>query len=157
MKGVAYMLDIDIWKIYAEGKKAEYAIGGPTIEMLFDSYNKKYNVKYLAKATSNIGYRIKKSGEDKWVFVYNYMLRSSDRLYVLPNSSIELESGNKSGAGAMWVASPSDHSLHNAVMDVAFTGAVRCDDDSYIGFRPVVRLKSDAILTKISDTQYRID
>ena len=85
------------------------------------------------------------------------MLRSSDRLYVLPNSSIELESGNKSGAGAMWVASPSDHSLHNAVMDVAFTGAVRCDDDSYIGFRPVVCLKSDAILTKISDTQYRID
>ena len=54
---IAYMLDTDVWNVY-KTDKAEYAIGGPTIEMLFESYNKKNNTNYLAKAATSFGYKI---------------------------------------------------------------------------------------------------
>ena len=38
MKAVAYMLDTNTWSVYA-GDKADYAIGGPTIELFFKSYD----------------------------------------------------------------------------------------------------------------------
>lgn len=40
------MLDTDIWEIYASNY-AEYAIGAPTLEMLFDSYNRRYGTEYI--------------------------------------------------------------------------------------------------------------
>lgn len=57
MKAVAYMMDIDIWKGYA-GDNAEYAIGGPTLEMFFNSYNEKYKTNYEIKEIGNDGYKI---------------------------------------------------------------------------------------------------
>lgn len=33
MQAVAYMLDTEVWSVY-KGEKADYAIGGPTIEMV---------------------------------------------------------------------------------------------------------------------------
>lgn len=42
MKAVAYVLDYNAWSTYA-GSNAEYVIGGQTIELLFKSYNEKYN------------------------------------------------------------------------------------------------------------------
>ena len=61
MQSVAYMMDTTAWSGYkdAEGK-AEYAIGGPSLEILFESYNQKYKIseanKYKAKATDTTGY-----------------------------------------------------------------------------------------------------
>ncbi len=40
MRAVAYMLDTDVWSCF-KTEQAEYAIGGPTVEMLMASYNKK--------------------------------------------------------------------------------------------------------------------
>ncbi len=50
----------NVWNVY-DGNKAEYAIGGPTIELLFKSYNEKYGTSYVAEATSEVGYSIKKA------------------------------------------------------------------------------------------------
>ena len=59
MKSVAYMLDINAWSKFAVSGKADYAIGGPTVELLFRSYNQKYSgTNYVAEATSNTGYKV---------------------------------------------------------------------------------------------------
>ena len=101
MKAVAYMLDTNAWGGYA-GEKAEYAVGGPSIEMLMASYSEKYGVDYRAQASSRIGYRISTNGGSTWE---DYMsssseyLNSSDRTYVINSTS---------NAWGYWIASPSD-------------------------------------------------
>ena len=97
MKAVAYMLDTGIWSSF-KTEKADYAIGGPTVEMLMASYSKSHSENYRAQAIGSIGYEISKNGGSNWSDYYVGMLSTSDSLYVLPESN---------GAGAMWLASPS--------------------------------------------------
>ena len=140
MKVVAYMLDTYVWNVY-KNDKADYAIGGPTIEMLFESYNKKNNTNYQAKATDVYGYQISKDGGANLANYYNGMLSTSETLYVLPSYST-------SGAQAMWLASPSANASYY-VMFVFYDGSVAynaCNDTS-IGFRPVVCLNSGVSIT----------
>ena len=136
MKAVAYMLDTEIWSCFA-GEKAEYVVGGPTVEMLMESYSQIHKVDYRSRASSDVGYEISKDGGANWVR-YGVILSKSDRLYVLPISN---------GANAMWLASPSAMSIGN-VMIVGNNGNV--DRVSYIqtniGFRPIVCLKSYVML-----------
>ena len=56
MKVVAYMMDTNAWSVYA-GEKAEYAIGGPSLELFVKSYNEHYGTGYTTSANS-IGYMI---------------------------------------------------------------------------------------------------
>ena len=142
MKAVAYLLDTDVWNVF-KTNKADYAIGGPTVEMLMISYIKKNNVDYQAKAVSETGYQISKDGGANWANYYSGMLSSGDSLYVI---------NSYSNASAMWLASPSACSS-NYVMYVDFAGAVYYDIYSYgnFGFRPVVSLKSGISLTKNAD------
>ena len=45
MKAVAYMLDTTAWSTFKDkNEKADYVIGGPTIEILMKSYSQKHNV-----------------------------------------------------------------------------------------------------------------
>ncbi len=40
MKSVAYMMDTTAWNSkFRDTSKAEYVVGGPTVELLFKSYN----------------------------------------------------------------------------------------------------------------------
>ena len=111
MKLVAYMLDTTAWSTFKDNNednngKADYAIGGPTIEMLMKSYSQKHNVQYKAEAvndTGHEGYKISKDNGANWDTYYFGMLSTSDSLYVLPESK---------GAIAMWVASPSADSAN---------------------------------------------
>lgn len=64
-KAVAYLLDTEVWSVY-KGEKAEYAIGGPTVEMLMKSYSQKHNLDYQARAKSDIGYEISTNGGKNW-------------------------------------------------------------------------------------------
>ena len=142
MKAVAYMLDTTAWSSFKDKEgKASYAIGGPTIEMLFKSYNQKHPGKnYEAQASSATGYQIKVNGGD-WK---NYMTSSSeyldenDTLYVLPSSN---------GANAMWLASPSAINTPY-VMIVNSNGGVRyyAYATTGIGLRPLVCLQSEVQL-----------
>ena len=134
MKAVAYMLDTEIWNSF-KTEKAEYAIGGSTVEILMASYSKKHKVDYIAQAISRTGYQISKDGGISWANYYINMLSTNDSLYVLPRSN---------GAYAMWLASPSANNW-NYVMNVDHCGYVDYHDyeDTSIGFRPLVCLKSD--------------
>ena len=147
MKAVAYMLDTTAWSTFKDSNgKADYAIGGPTLEMLFKSYNQKHPGKnYEAQATSATGYQLRVNG-GTWK---NYTdsssdyLDSSDSLYVLPSSK---------GANAMWLASPSAINT-NLVMYVHYDGFVGYNGYSNggNGFRPLVCLKSNIQLQESGD------
>ena len=144
MKAVAYMLDTDVWNVY-KTDKADYAIGGPTVELLMASYSKKMGVDYQAKATSATGYQISEDGGTKWTNLCNGMLSRIETLYVLPV-------GSTSGANAMKLASPSVYRSYY-VMDVSYSGDVGYGDYdySYGGFRPVVCLNSKVSVTDNGD------
>lgn len=146
MKAVAYMLDTNVWSVYV-GEKAEYAIGGPTVEMLLKSYSQKYGVDYQAKA-NKLGYRISNDGGLTWSSDISNMLEVNDNLYVI-NSQIK--------ATRMWLASPSCYSNYY-VMCVNFNGGIVFDSygSTFQGFRPVVCLKSNVYLEKQKDDTYII-
>ena len=156
MKAVAYMLDTGVWNVF-KGDYAEYAIGGPTIEMLFNSYNEKHpnssypSGKYQARASNATGYQISTNAGQTWS---DYMsakteyLDSSDSLYVI-NSNEK--------AYAMLVASPSNYNSSH-VNTVAYDGYVysRGYDYSDVGFRPIVCLKTSTQLKKKDDGNFEI-
>lgn len=147
MKVVAYMLDTTAWSTFKDSNgKADYAIGGPTLEMLFKSYNQKHPGKnYEAQATSATGYQLRVNGGTwkGYTDSSSDYLDSSDSLYVLPSSK---------GANAIWVASPSADSA-DRVMYVLCNGGVGNDTSSGSdsGFRPLVCLKSNVQLQESGD------
>ena len=146
MKAVAYMLDTTAWSTFKDsGGKASYAIGGPTLELLFKSYNQKHPGKnYEAQATSATGYQLR-INKGSWIYCTDsssdYL--ESDSLYVLPSSK---------GAKAMWVASPTAYSAER-VMNIYYDGYVNYSNYSIAnyGFRPLVCLNSDVQLQEFGD------
>ena len=96
MKSVAYMLDTKAWSGFAVSGKADYAIGGPTIELLFKSYKQKYpETNYVAEVVDNYGYKVGSGSAS------GYGLTLSDTsvsVYVITSQSNAL---------AYWLASPS--------------------------------------------------
>ena len=153
MKSVAYMMDTTAWNSkFRDTSKAEYVVGGPTVELLFKSYNEKYNLKnqYQAKASNATGYQISWDSGATWK---SYTDTSSaylktDPLYVITKQT---------DAYAYWLASPSARDT-SSVMDVSCSGNVSATSYNYstYGFRPLVCLKSDVTLEKVSDTEYAI-
>ena len=152
MKSVAYMMDTTAWNSkFRDTSKAEYVVGGPTVELLFKSYNEKYKTAYESQAVessdkSNTGYQIRKTSSDSWSNYVNSMLKTSDSLYVITKQTDAL---------AYWLASPSAFGAYY-VMIVYYGGDVSINDYSNYGFRPLVCLKSDVTLEKVSDTEYAI-
>ena len=107
MATVAYMLDTKIWNGFA-GSYAEYAVGGPTIELLFNSYNQKHpdkdypNGKYQAEviAKGDSGYQISEDGGNSWNWEEtSENLDENDDLYVIKGTQ---------NASSMAIASPSN-------------------------------------------------
>ena len=146
MKAVAYMLDINAWSIFA-GDKADYAIGGPTVEMLMKSYSQKYNVDYRTQATNDTGYQISKDRGVNWEDYYSGIFNTSDSLYIINSTK---------RANAMWLASPSAHAADNVMYANYFGGVGNNGGNNIYGFRPVVCLKSDVKLEKNADGNYVI-
>ena len=151
MKAVAYMLDTDAWSRYA-GEKAEYAVGGPSIEILMKSYSERYGVSYTSMAESPIGYKISTNGGNTWdnsIGPKPEYLNTSDRTYVI---------NSKSNAEGYWIASPNAFGNHVYVMAVLYNGGVEMSiyGSTTFGFRPLVCLKSDVTLQKNSDGSYTI-
>lgn len=141
MKVVAYMLDTNIWSSF-KADKADYAIGGPTIEMLMASYSKKYDVNYMARASSYVGYEISKDGGENWASYYDNMLSKSDELYVI--SSIK-------NAQELWLASPSE--FYSIPCFILAGSGVHCStySNNDVGFRPVICLNSNIQLERDGD------
>ena len=149
-KAVAYMLDKEIWSALYANSSAEYAVGGPSVEMLMKSYCITHSDKkdlYKTQAVSSTGYQVSNNGGTSYANSINGMLSTSDTLYVLPSAAT-------SGADAMWLASPSAYD-GNYVVYVYYSGYVSgCYyDNTYIGFRPLVCLNSNILLNWNDQTQ----
>ena len=150
MKAVAYMLDKYIWSDFANRTVAEYAVGGPSVEMLMKSYCITHSDKkdlYKTQAVSSTGYKVSNNGGTSYDYYISGMLSTSDTLYVLPSAAT-------SGANAMWLASPSA-SGNSYVMYVSYSGFVSYNSYSftYFGFRPLVCLNSNILLNWNDQTQ----
>ena len=153
MKATAYLLDTSIWNGFKDiDNKAEYIIGGPTLELFIASYNDIHSNKIDYEITNQIGYNIKWSTED------NYLdrdgigeLGATEYLYINDITHVKVN--------GYWIASPSYYST-----DGLF--AVNCNgklyrnyyyyDDGDGGFRPVICLKSECKLLEQEDGKYVI-
>ena len=149
IKAVAYMMDTNVWSAYYASEDAEYAMGGPTLEMFCASYKDTHPSKYLecGNVDSN-GYNVRWNG-GSWA---NYQ----DGLVKDDFNSIYIKSST-SKAYAMWLASPSAYDS-NLLMRAYYGGLV--DSISYYygnpGLRPLVCLKSSIQLEKQSDATFMI-
>ena len=112
IRAVAYMLDTTTWNSFANSTKdyAEWAIGGPTVELLFTAYNK-YKGKtgsnaYVAEATSGAGYKVSDNGGSSFTdLLWDNAIENDTASVDNPYSVSTLTSQT----GSYWIASPSDN------------------------------------------------
>ena len=126
IKSVAFMLDEPRWsEKYADESYAEYAIGGPTVEMFVASYNEVHLEKMMYCSVNSIGvflgYYISWS-EGGTDFSINGLDRS-ESLYVISDTE---------KANAMWIASPHAINVNTAyLMSVTNYGQLSYEPNGY--------------------------
>ncbi len=101
MKAVAYLMDTNVWSSYYgdRGENAEYAIGGPTLEMFCASYQDTHPSRYLqCDSVNQYGYQIKWSDGSYGISVSGLIQDELNGIYINSDSSTAL---------GMWLASPS--------------------------------------------------
>lgn len=162
MKSVASMLDTNIWSTYMDSTtngNAQYVIGGPTIEMLFKSYNQTHGTDFGAKAPNATGYQITRTqtANTGWADAIDSMLSTNaNEPAGLNNNLKKLYVVSNTGADAYWLASPSAKvdwgNYCGYVMKISYNGNVDFSSYNYntIGFRPIVCLKSNVQLVEAS-------
>ena len=144
ISAVAYMLDTGIWNTkYKNNSFADYAIGGPTIELFNASYKATHPNKYIeATVDSSNGYKVKWSTDSSYSYnIHGLSTSELNNLYVRDNSK----------ASAVWLASPSDYFAN--LLYVTYGGKV--NDNSYrndgTGLRALVCLSSNVQLVPNED------
>ena len=153
IRAVAYMLDTSIWNTrFRNSEYADYAIGGPTLEMYCASYKDTHPTKYIeCEAESNTtGYKVKWNSDSTYSKAISGLATSNDcnNIYIKSDTAKAL---------AMWLASPSA-SFANNVMNAYCAGNVGNNyySNDYPGLRPLVCLSSDIQLKKLDNGNYRI-
>ena len=149
IKAVAFMLDEARWSAkYAKPEYAEYAIGGPTLELWCASYKATHD-RYIECTYNSTGYQVKWS--DSAGSPSNSVSGAEDDndLYYIKSIT--------SKCSYMWLASPSA-SLSNYLMNVSYLGNVLTSYylNRSAGFRPLVCLQSGIPLEKQTDGTYLI-
>mgnify|MGYP004586381031 CR=1 FL=1 len=138
MKSTEYLLDSTIWnEKYLDNSKAEWAIGGPSMELLVKSYNKYEKTNMNIENPQNSGYEVTISEG-----------LSKDKAFGLYNREFYY-----------WIACPSSKGNGNIRSVNHLNGNI---DDLYFsstrGIRPVVCLKSNVKLKLSEDkTSYSIE
>ena len=159
---VAYLLDTDIWTKQYGTEKAEYVIGGPTLEMFCESYNKKTHtnekgtIEYdlFRDNTTLPGYKLKWSidssygDENAGVVLSGLDTTEYTNLYVI---------NSMNNASAYWIPSVPFNS-GNSLFNCKYSGKIGSNGytNGEIGFRPLVCLKSNVILVGNSTDGYTI-
>ena len=147
-KAVAYMMDTNVWSTYA-GTNAEYAMGGPTLEMYCASYKQTHSSKYVECQANSTGYQVKWNTDSSWSYAISGLPQDDfNKIYINSDSS---------KANAMWLASPSAYDT-NHVMYANCNGNVYASaySSGNPGLRPLVCLKSSVQLKKVSTGVYEI-
>jgi len=145
MMATAMMLDTTVWTQYCNDAFAEYAIGGPTLDMFVASWNQTQTTQLYYNATSSdSGYYIKADSEPT---TENYSAsgltenNSTGILYLCSGEEYET---------LYWLASPCALNVRNIfTIDVgsATISYETVGETSENGLRPVVCLSSDVKLT----------
>ena len=143
------MMDTNVWSTFA-GTKAEYAMGGPTLELFCASYKQTHSSKYVDYNIRNsYGYGVKlNTGSSYSSSVSGLPQNDFNQIYIKSDTS---------KARGMWLASPSSTNS-SRLMLARYSGSVGSNayDSTDFGFRPLVCLKSDVRLKKTSDGVYAI-
>ena len=145
IRAVAYMMDTNVWSGYYAGEDAEYAMGGPTIEMFCASYKDTHPSKYLECGNlRSYGYKVRWNG-GSWSNSESEVTSDYNQIYIKPTNSKAL---------AVWLASPSSVAS-DRLMRAYWDGNVNyySYDSSGPGLRPLVCLKS-SIQFKIEEDGY---
>ena len=153
IQSVAFMLDEARWSAkYANPEYAEYAIGGPTLELWCASYKAAHPDKYVECTYNSTGYQVKWSDSTGSPSYSVSGAEDDNDLYYIKSSTDK--------CSYMWLASPSAHSSR-LLMYVYYNGDVSFSYYDYgyrssTGFRPLVCLQSGIPLEKQTDGTYLI-
>ena len=152
-EAAAWLCDPSKWTAYCDTEKANYAIGGPSVEMYVKSYNQAYNgitdsnvytLGATYRATSSPGYIYTLNGAQSTISNDDYWTGKDSLNYTRYNSMYCGQNGNKTGV--WWLASPSA-SAGSRICRVGVGGA-GLDTGGYSGgngVSPLVFLKSSFI------------
>ena len=152
MRAVAYMLDKNIWTDKFKGNGTEYVVGGPSLDMVLNSYNQytgQSNM-YQTKAENKRGYKLSADGGTTW----NNYLDSSSK-YLTQGNDLYSISNYSNKARGYWISSPSAHKPDyddaDIIMRVMHNGHVSLNNyfDNITGFRSVICLKSGISLKEV--------
>ena len=148
MKAVAYLLDTNIWQVYA-GSYADYAIGTPTIELFCASYKDTHPNRYIEyKVTNANGYAVKLNSASSYAesTAGGTIEADCNNIYSIPNNR----------SFGMWISSPNAGSTSRMFyLGTSNLSASFPHTERGFGVRPVVCLNSNITLEKIKDG-YRI-
>ena len=144
-KAAAWLCDPSKWTAYCDTDKANYAIGGPSVEMYVKSYNQTHGddalgCQYQTNATPGYGYKVKDTIQDDGWYT------NSDTLdYSMTYKSMYCgENGRRTGN--WWLASPSAYFSDNVCR--VYGDFARLSSNNYYyhyGVSPLVSLKSSFI------------
>ena len=88
IKAVAYIMDTNVWSEYYASEDAEYAMGGPTLEMFCASYKDTHPSKYLECGNLNSnGYEVRWNGGSWDVSESGLMQDDFNSIYIKSNTS----------------------------------------------------------------------
>ena len=144
MKATAYLLDTSVWNTNFKGDKAEYAIGGPTLDMFVASYKDTHAEKYVELNSSTYGYQVKWNTDSSYAnYISGLTADELNGLYIKSDTS---------KASYQWLASPSANSVSN-MMVLYYGGRVYYYyyANGLTGVRPLVCLSSDVVLEANGD------
>lgn len=120
--------DKDVWNKYYVNSLADYAIGGPTLEMIINSYNQKYNLNMSCAFDSN-GYVIDYNDNT------SKKLNSDDSLYVIKDTT---------KSWGYWIATRAKDNITASLYIVRSNGQIQADAcwKDTAATRPIVCLKN---------------
>ena len=146
-KASAWLCDPSKWTAYCDSDKANYAIGGPSVEMYVKSYNQTHGddalgCQYQTDYNPGYGYKVNGTIHDGGWFTKEDTLDYS----MTYNSMYCGQNGTKTGH--WWLASPPAYDT-GFVCRVygwdASLGCIFCDGRGNLGVSPLVSLKSSFI------------
>ena len=153
-QAAAWLCDPSKWTAYCDTDKANYAIGGPSVEMYVKSYNQAYNgitdsnvytLGATYRATSEPGYIYTLNGAQSTISNNDYSTGVDSLNYTRYNSMYCGQNGKRTGS--WWLASPSAFDS-NYVCDVYGNSANLAHyyfSNTMLGVSPLVSLKSSFI------------
>ena len=149
IKAVAYMMDTNVWSGYYASEYAEYAMGGPTIEMFCESYKDTHPSKYLECGNVDTeGYQIRWNGGSWSNWIEGLVQDDFNSIYI---------KSDESKTNGMWLASPAT-GITSELICTHYDGSLGAEvyGQPFFGLRPIVCLKSETRLEKLEDGTFKI-